>query len=531
VSSDNDRNESFEKTVTNNDDRIIFSKLNNLFEEKKCLKIINKHINNKTVKDKIKEVINIINKISMKETEKTKSYLEIVKIIPSNDENKSDIFFLDVITSFIYYEACEEKVIQNDSMIKCDDINILSKLFNILLERIESYKRKHHKLLMLIISLFSFDNYEFPSKEFNLSPLIHELLNTSKKNIIKKFQYPILRLIYRNMEIGIEENRIYLLSKLFNNDLTNIIKLIFDFDDLISEMSGNVIYYMIEFDSCFNVLIKNETIEKIISIIENEERKERINNDIEIKIDKDNSCDISKDVTYEMNKSRVLKYDHTIPVLLRSLEKLIRFTDISSLLKTINKEQIKSLSKVVDVYFYSFEPFIYFPSIISLILNYLITKNFRDDEEEEFILEIEEILLFSWEEIVDCLIKKSFVTNLEFKYRDVPLDFFLMFLLFGGLWIITNVFYKFKHFYNSQHFSFTKYESLEINTMITNFIKDFLKEEKLITFFNICDTVFESYKQNINELRIFEPLIFYLFILKRTLNLFIYFLHFFQNIY
>jgi hypothetical protein len=36
--------------------------------------------------------------------------------------------------------------------------------------------------------------------------------------------------------------------------------------------------------------------EKIISIIENEEKKERTNNNVEIEIDKDNLCDISKDV-------------------------------------------------------------------------------------------------------------------------------------------------------------------------------------------------------------------------------------------
>jgi hypothetical protein len=186
--------------------------LNNLFEEE-CIKIIKKHINNKTLKDKIKEVINIINKISIKETEKTKSYLEIIKIIPSNDENDSDIFFLEVIILFIYFEACEEKVVE-DSIIKCDNINILSEPFNILLKRIESYKQKHHKLLILIIFLFSFDDYKFPSKKFNFSPLIHELLNTSKTNIIKKFQFPILQLIGKNILLGIEENRIHLLSKL-----------------------------------------------------------------------------------------------------------------------------------------------------------------------------------------------------------------------------------------------------------------------------------------------------------------------------
>jgi hypothetical protein len=61
---------------------------------------------------------------------------------------------------------------------------------------------------------------------------------------------------------------------------------------------------MIKFNDCFDVLIKNETIEKIISIIENEERKERINN-IEIKIDKDNSCGISKDIL----KNKIYKDD------------------------------------------------------------------------------------------------------------------------------------------------------------------------------------------------------------------------------
>jgi hypothetical protein len=212
-----------------------------------------------------------------------------------------------------------------------------------------------------------------------------------------------------------------------------------------------------------------------------------------------------------------------IPIhqLLISLEKLIHFTDISSLLKTINKEQNKSLSNVVGVYFYSLGPFLYFPFIISLLLNYLMTKNIRDDEEKEFIFKIEKKLLFSWEDVKNSLIKKTFVTDLGFLYDDIPVDFSLSFLLLGGLWIVTKVFYKFKHFYNFQHFSFRKYESLQINTMIANFIKDLLKG-KLMTFLNI-KTVFESYKQNMNELRIFEPLIFYLFILKRTSNPSIYY--------
>jgi hypothetical protein len=118
-------------------------------------------------------------------------------------------------------------------------------------------------------------------------------------------------LINKNIKFGIKENGIYLLSKLFNNDLTNIIKLIFDSNDLISKKSILIIFYIVNFDDYIDVLIKNETIEKIISIIESEEIKERINNNIEIKIDKDNSCDISEDVSeniiYKMNKSRVLK--------------------------------------------------------------------------------------------------------------------------------------------------------------------------------------------------------------------------------
>jgi hypothetical protein len=52
----------------------------------------------------------------------------------------------------------------------------------------------------------------------------------------------------------------------------------------------------------------------------------------------------------------------------------------------------------------------------------------------------------------------------------------------------------FTHFYNFQHFSFTKYESLEIDTVITNFIRDLLKEGKLIIFLKICDIVFELYE-------------------------------------
>jgi hypothetical protein len=179
----------------------------------------------------------------------------------------------------------------------------------------------------------------------------------------------------------------------------------FDSDDLINKTYGLVIFDMIDSDDCFDVLIKNETIEKIISIIKNEERKQRINNNIEIKIDKDNSYNIFKDIfkirIYEVNKSRMLRDNISIHLLLRSFEKLIRFTDISSLFKTINKEQIKSLSKVVGVYFYSLDPFLYFPSIISLILNYLMIKNIKDNEEEEFIFKIELLLLFSWENVIN----------------------------------------------------------------------------------------------------------------------------------
>jgi hypothetical protein len=166
---------------------------------------------------------------------------------------------------------------------------------------------------------------------------------------------------------------------------------------------------MIYFYECFDVLIKNEMIEKIISIIEDEKRKERISNEFEI---------------YEVYKNKVLKNDISIHLLLKSLVKLIRFTDITSLLKMINKEQIKSLYQVVGIYFYSLGPFLYFPSIISLILNYLMTKNIRDDEEKEFILKIEKQLLLSWEEAVNSLIGKRLILGLG------TLIFLLIFLLY-----------------------------------------------------------------------------------------------------
>jgi uncharacterized membrane protein len=88
----------------------------------------------------------------------------------------------------------------------------------------------------------------------------------------------------------------------------------------------------------------------------------------------------------------------------------------------------------------------------------LITKNIRDDE--EFIFKTELLLLLSWEKVIDSLIRKRFVTNVGVIYGDIPVDFSLTFLLFGGLWIVANIFYKFKEFYKIQHFSFTKYESL-----------------------------------------------------------------------
>jgi hypothetical protein len=248
------------------------------------------------------------------------------------------------------------------------------------------------------------------------------------------------------------------LSKLFNNDITNIIKLVFDSDDLISQRSGWVIFYMIYFDDCFDVLIKNQTIEKIISINENEERKERMDDSIEFEIGKNNSCDISKDVfKNKIYKLKMSGVDHSVHCLLISLERLIRSTDISLFFKIINREQIKSLSKVVGIYFNFLNPFLDFPFVISLILNCLITKNVRDDEEEEFILKIEKQLLFNWEEVVNSLTGKRFMTYIGIKH--ILVDFSLTFLLCGGLWVVTDVFYKFKRFYNFQYFSFTKYES------------------------------------------------------------------------
>jgi hypothetical protein len=109
-------------------------------------------------------------------------------------------------------------------------------------------------------------------------------------------------------------------------------------------------------------------------------------------------------------------------------------------------------------------------------------KNIRDDEEKGFIFKIEKKLLFNWEEVVNSLIKKIFVTDIGIRYGDIPVDFSLTFSFFGGLWIVTNVFYRFKHFYNFQDFSFTKYESLEIKTMITNFIKDLLDKHEQHTY-------------------------------------------------
>jgi hypothetical protein len=56
-----------------------------------------------------------------------------------------------------------------------------------------------------------------------------------------------------------------------------------------------------------------------------------------------------------------------------------------------------------------------------------------------------------------------------------------------------------------------------------NFIRDLLEKDKIMIFLNICKKLFELYRQNMNKLTIFEPVIFYLFILERTLHPFIYY--------
>jgi hypothetical protein len=70
----------------------------------------------------------------------------------------------------------------------------------------------------------------------------------------------------------------------------------------------------------------------------------------------------------------------------------------------------------------------------------LITKNIRNDEEEEFIFKIEKKLLLSWEEVVNSLFENRFMTNIGVRYNIIPINFFLIFLLFRGLRIVTNVY-------------------------------------------------------------------------------------------
>jgi hypothetical protein len=128
-------------------------------------------------KKDIKKLMDILNKIVTKRVEKIKTFDEIVKIIPSNDENESDSFFLDIFTSFIYFEVCEMKKILDFSSEVCNNQNLLSELFTNLLNLFNSYQKQHHKLLIILIVLWGYEEYEFPFKDINFSSVICNLFS------------------------------------------------------------------------------------------------------------------------------------------------------------------------------------------------------------------------------------------------------------------------------------------------------------------------------------------------------------------
>jgi hypothetical protein len=65
-------------------------------------------------------------------------------------------------------------------------------------------------------------------------------------------------------------------------------------------------------------------------------------------------------------------------------------------------------------------------------------------------------------------------------------------------------------------FLFREYNSMHVNVRVTNYIKKLLENGKLITFMNICKEIFEfEYLEQGSD---FYPVVFYLFILKRTIN-------------
>jgi hypothetical protein len=350
------------------------------------------------LRTKIEEVSDIIKKIGIKEIEKMESFTKIMKIIPSSCSKESDSFFLDIVTSIIYYEVCEMRIFEDFSSMRCDDKNIISSLFKDLLERFHSYEKIHHKLLVVIIILWAYNEYEFPSKEFDFSGIVENLLKNPENDIIKKFQYPFLNLLNICIEYGIDKNKTYILSNLFKDDISILLRCIFEGEADIMTFAFCINLVLTENEYFVERMIKKDIIKHILLLIEQEIKiplmdltEGRLMRDYSESIVRRKNCD--------------LYYLLTI---------FVNILDRCSLKINLNNFQIRSLLIVLFCRGDLSYPFLSLYSVISLLLNNLFSNN--DEKSVMCVSFLWKKLIKFLDSTLDCLTEMKNVNNFLFLF-------------------------------------------------------------------------------------------------------------------
>jgi hypothetical protein len=506
-----------------NDDNLekILIKLESLFGTKEAEMMMIKHEKElEKIKKKIEEIKNLINKIftERKKKERLESLMKILEIIPSNDEFDEDIFYLDVVLSFIYEEVWEIRLTENIFVSATNKFDRISTFFEDLLKRFNSYQKKHHKLLMMIIFLLGIEYSNIPSIKFDFFPLILKLFNNNNEEILmKKFQYPILKAIFNVINDLNVEKRNYIFSELFKNKISILLPHIFGNDVLINRIVIRIVDYLGKDEKIAKV--KNGVIEDILSVIDIEVKNEKSENNFE-----EEMIGVDYEVLDFVNFINLfgLKLDFgkrfskllVIFVLLKTLDKLL---SVMKKLKLVNHEHVLSLFKVLLIYFSNVDSFSSLSSVVSLTLHYhLLDINERS---KNVVLMIASVLLKYLKIALKNLDEMKHINCYFYNVRGWFFDIIpTAFELLKGVVNVFSVFEMHKHkktvFYLD--FFFTEYNSMHINVRIANFIKKLLKDGKLIIFMSICQEIFKlRYFEHLTD---FYPIVVYSFILKRTIN-------------
>jgi hypothetical protein len=309
---------------------------------------------------------------------------------------------------------------------------------------------------------------------------------------MKKFQYPILKSVLNVLDDLNIKKHMYLFSELFKNKISILLPHIFGNDILIGEIAVKIVYLLSKEKEIVKAMIENGMIEDILLAI-----------DIEVK----------KEESVEDDRKRFSKLN---PITFSLLETLNNLLNMMKNLEVVNHEHVLSLFRVLLIYFSIIDSFLSLPSVVSLTLrHYLLNANEKNKSD---VLMIADILLKYLKIGLECLDEMKGINSNFYQRYNESLHVESAFELLKGVMRVFSVFEKHKR---EQHvfdldFLFREYDLMHINVRVVEFIRKLLEDGKLITFINICKDLFEF--ENFEYCSDFDPFVFYLFILKRTIN-------------